>query len=733
MIELGSAALVAALLAILYAGGAAIYGAVSGDRRWVDSSRLAVYATAALLTTCVVVLESAFLRDDFSFDVVASHSSTTTPTFYKLTAMWSSQEGSLLLWGWVLSLAASGVLYMTRNRHREIVPWATAVLAGIGAFFIALMLFAAQPFAVASPVPAEGSGLTPLLRNPYMVIHPPMLYTGYVLFAIPFAFAIGALITRRLDASWIRTTRRFALVAWVFLGVGLLLGSRWSYEELGWGGYWAWDPVENAALMPFLMSTAFLHSIMVQERRGMLKTWNVSLIVATFCLSLLGTFLVRSGILQSIHAFGASTVGGPLLGLIALVAVGSTALIVSRREDLRPERKIESPLSREAIFLVNNLLLVGLVFVIFWGTMFPLIAEAFTGETSSLGAPWFDRYVTPIAVALVLFTGIGPLLAWGRLSPDAAKRLLLWPSIAAGATVVGLFAVGEADGFWAVLLFAFAAFALVALAQEFGRAASARRSLSGEPVPTALGRAVVRNRRRYGGYIVHVGIAILLIGIAASSSYQTSRDLRLDVGESATVGDYEVTYAEPTASVDADEQRLSLGARLVVRREGEPFATLSPRRDYRPSSVDLNSVRGFFEDNATSEVGLRSSPSGDFWTAFNPTLQPFDGMIAFLDSRIDRVEAGNAFVRTENGREPVPPSRAPELQGDAIQLVQQAYASQPPPANFRVNVNPLVVWIWIGALISVGGALFAAWPSAAGRRRVRAAYAARVGRELKGA
>ena len=274
--------------------------------------------------------------------------------------MWSSQGGSLLLWAWVLSIAASGVLYLTRGRHREVVPYATAVLAAIGLFFTTLMLFGANPFDRLDPAPAEGAGLNPLLRHPMMAIHPVMLYSGYVLWSIPFAFAIGALVARRLDASWIRTTRRFALVAWTFLGIGILLGSRWSYSELGWGGYWGWDAVENASLMPWLVGTAFLHSVMVQEKRGMLKVWNVSLIVATFTLALLGTFLVRSGILESIHAFGASTVGSAAAGLIAVVIIGSAALIVSRLDALRSERRIESLASREAVFLVNNLLLVGL-------------------------------------------------------------------------------------------------------------------------------------------------------------------------------------------------------------------------------------------------------------------------------------------------------------------------------------------------------------------------------------
>ena len=437
MVGLGAACLVMALIAAASAAVLALIG-TRGDRRYVDASRRAIYAFCALLTICVVVLEAAFLRSDFSVELVADHSSTTTPTFYKLTALWSSQGGSLLLWAWVLSIASSAVLFLTRRKHREIVPWATAILAGLGLFFCALMLFGANPFARLDPVPAEGAGLNPLLRHPMMAIHPVALYSGYVAFSIPFAFAIGALITRRLDASWIRSTRRFALVAWMLLGLGLLLGANWSYAELGWGGYWGWDPVENAALMPWLAGTAFLHSIMVQERRGMLKVWNVSLIVGTFALALLGTFLVRSGVLESIHAFGASTVGGPLLGLIAVVLIGSTALIISRLGDLRSERRIDSMLSREAVFLVNNLLLVGLVAVIFWGTFFPLIAEAVTGETSSLAAPWFNRYATPLAIGLVLFTGIGPLLAWRRLSASAAIRTFAAPTAVAVVATIAL-------------------------------------------------------------------------------------------------------------------------------------------------------------------------------------------------------------------------------------------------------------------------------------------------------
>src|SRR6478735_1881220 len=484
----GSAALALAFLTLVIAVVAALIGR-KGDERWVLVSRRAVYGACGLLTLCVVLIELAFARDDFSFKIVAEHSSLETPTFYKLAAMWSSQEGSLLLWAWVLSIASSLALYATRGKLREIVPYATAVMAGIAAFFTGLMLFAGgvNPFATLDPVRADGIGLNPLLQHPSMMIHPPMLYSGYVAFTVPFAFAIGALITRRLDAAWIRSTRRFALIAWAFLGFGLLLGARWSYTELGWGGYWAWDPVENAALMPWLLGTAFLHSIMVQEKRGMLKVWNASLIVGTFSMALLGTFLVRSGVLQSIHAFGDSTVGPYILGLIGVVVIGSTALIISRLDDLRSEKRIDSLISREAVFLINNLLLVALCAAIFWGTFFPLISEFFTGQKSSLAAPWFDRYTTPLAIVLVLFTGIGPLLAWRRVSWASAKRVFMVPA-AIGLTVALALAL-LTDALhkpWALALFAFAAFALTGLAQEFWRGAAARRSLSGGSLPSAL-------------------------------------------------------------------------------------------------------------------------------------------------------------------------------------------------------------------------------------------------------
>jgi cytochrome c-type biogenesis protein CcmF len=727
----GSVALALAFLTAGFAAVAALLGR-NGERRWVDLSRRAVYALFGLLTFCVIVIEIAFASDDFSFKIAQQHSSIETPTFYKLAAMWSSQEGSLLLWAWVLSIAASLALYATRGRLREIVPWATAVMAGVAAFFTGLMLFAGgvNPFATLSPAPADGIGLNPLLQHPSMMIHPPMLYSGYVAFTVPFAFAVGALITRRLDAAWIRSTRRFALIAWAFLGLGLLLGARWSYTELGWGGYWAWDPVENAALMPWLMGTAFLHSIMVQEKRGMLKVWNACLIVATFSLALLGTFLVRSGVLQSIHAFGDSTVGPYILGLIAVVLIGSTALIVSRLDDLRSEKRIDSLASREAVFLVNNLLLVALTVTIFWGTFFPLISELFTGEKASLAAPWFDRYTTPLAIGLVLFTGIGPLLAWRRISWASAKRVFLVPSIVAALALVALALFSDAaEQPWALALFVFAAFSLTGLAQEFWRGAAARRSLAGGSMPAALAGVVARNRRRYGGYIVHAGVAVLLIGIAASSSFQTNRDVRLRPGESTVVDGRTVTYVRPRVGVDRNA--ITIGSALAVERNGKRTMLYPSRRYFRPTGVETSTIGDFFAGEATSEVGLEAGPLTDLWTALQPDISALRRRVRAADagfracvsgapgtppqcralSRLMRAAAANPRLR------PVALTQIDSLQAATADRLAKSYLADDAAATFRVIVNPLVTWIWIGGLIALAGALIAIWPARPTRRR----------------
>ncbi len=730
MPSLGSALLALAFFVTLAAAAIAIAGR-NGDRRRVDLSRRLVYAFCALITACIAIVEVAFAGDDFGFNIVAEHSSVATPTFYKLSAMWSSQEGSLLLWAWVLSIAASASLYATRNKLREIVPWATAVMMGVGAFFTGLLVFGSgvDPFATLSPAPPDGAGLNPLLQHPSMMIHPPMLYCGYVSFTVPFAFAIGALVTRRVDAEWIRATRRFALIAWAFLGFGLLLGARWSYTELGWGGYWAWDPVENAALMPWLIGTAFLHSIMVQEKRGMLKVWNASLIVTTFSLALLGTFLVRSGLLQSIHAFGDNTVGPYVLGLIVVVVVGSTALIVSRLDDLRSEKRIDSLASRESVFLVNNLLLVGLTAIVFWGTFFPLISELFTGTKASLAAPWFDRYTTPLAILLVLFTGIGPLLAWRRVSWNSAKRVFRLPLAVAAVAAVALALLGIASEPWAFALFVFAAFALTGLAQEFWRGAAARRSLAGGSMPASLLAVVSRNRRRYGGYIVHVGVIVLLIGIAASSSFQANREVELRPGQSTEIEGREIAYVEPT--VEIGEGYIEFGSVLAVSENGERVATLRPsRRYYRPTGQEGGRLGTFFNGEATSEVGLRAGPTSDLWTAMQPNIAAVQRRVRAADKGFDaclragpgtppQCQALAATMRAAAANpalQPLALAQIGKLQGLAIDRIARSYLDDDAPATFKLIVDPLVTWMWIGGLISLAGALIALWPARPRRR-----------------
>ncbi|HEY0344040.1 MAG TPA: cytochrome c-type biogenesis CcmF C-terminal domain-containing protein [Solirubrobacteraceae bacterium] len=726
MATVGRALLILALATAAYGIVASIYGARSGRPEWVVSGRRSVYAVAALCTGAFAILEIAFLRSDFSFATVASHSSTTTPSFYKAAAPWSSQEGSLLLWLWLLSLWSSLVLFLTRRSLRRVAPYATAVLLGFAMFFASLLVFRETPFGVLAVVPADGAGLNPLLRHPSMMIHPPMLYSGYTLFAIPFAFAVGALVTRQVGAAdWIRSTRRFALAAWFFLGVGILLGARWSYSELGWGGYWAWDPVENASLLPWLTGTALLHSIMLQEKRGMLKIWNVSLVLATGILSILGTFLVRSGILDSIHAFGASTLGVPFVILIGLMVSGSIGLVVWRREALRSDNRLDSLLSREAIFLANNLVLVAMAFVVFWGTFWPLIAEALTGTRRSLGPPWFDRYTVPLAIVLVLLSGIGPIIAWRRATAANARRNFLVPSVVALAVAAVLAAVGAGSRPLALAMFACGAFVVASVGQEFWRGVAVRRTMTGEAPLRALGSLVGRNRRRYGGYLVHVGMAVLFIGVAASTAFNDARDIRLDVGQTARVGGYEFRYVKPTSRISTNAagslEKISFGSVVEVRRDGRHVTTLRPERGYFPSrdQAALGALGRFFEGEATSEIGLQAGLRRDIWTAMTPDIRAL----------LPIIQQGDEVFGAAAGK--LPPAAEAAALGTALRGLVDRYVANPPPATFRIITSPLVTWIWLGAIIVFGGALIALWPGGdAPGRRVRARYAARVAEDV---
>ncbi|MFZ2049318.1 MAG: cytochrome c-type biogenesis CcmF C-terminal domain-containing protein [Solirubrobacteraceae bacterium] len=700
MPSLGTGALLLGIVVCLYGIGASIYGVRTDQDRWIESGRRSVYALAVTMICAFAVLEVALLSNDWAFNTVADTSSVTTPLLYKAAAVWASQEGSLLLWALLSALWSSLALFLVKGRMREIAAYATAVLLAFDAFFIFLMLGYANPFKTTHPAPVEGAGLDPLLRFPTMMIHPPMIYSGYTLCIVPFAFGVGALITRKVDAEWLKVMRRFALAAWIFLGIGIVLGARWSYSELGWGGYWGWDAVENAALLPWLAATAFIHSLMIQEKRGMLKIWNASLVFAMGTLAIMGTFLVRSGILDSIHAFGGATLGVPFVILIGAMIAGSIYLVVSRRDVLRSEHQLDSLLSRESAFLLNNLVLAGLAFVIFWGTFFPIISEALTGREASVGSPWFDRYTVPLALVLVLLSGIGPVIAWRRATFANALRNLRAPILVALAVCVAVLGAGVSGKPLAVVMFAFAGFALAAVAQEYWRGTRVRARSTGQRPPRALLGLMRRNRRRYGGYIVHIGIASLFIGVAASSSFQHSVEPRLKVGQKIKIDGYTMRYVRPTASVtpkyDAAHTgaTLSLGAVIRVTKGGKYITTLLPAEGFYDSGEpSQGSVGHLIGGQAVSHVALNSTPFRDLWAAVAPEITA---------PQLERIlKAGNKAI----------PVNRPEEAMIVLALMGREYLKNTPVAEFHFEVSPMVMWIWIGAFIILCGGLIAIFPS----------------------
>ncbi len=532
MAELGRAALVVSLGLSVYALVAGAIAAVQNRRRLATSARNALFTAFGTTLIAAAVLAIALVRHDFSFVYVASHTNRSLPTAYALSAFWGGQEGSLLLW--LLVLTGYGALAVAVNRRllRDLIAWVVPVLGGIATFFAFVLVAVASPFDTQT-APVNGAGLTPSLQNPYMVAHPPMLYLGYVGLSIPFAFAAGAMLSGRTDERWIVATRRWTLVAWMFLGFGQLLGSHWAYTEVGWGGYYAWDPVENAALMPWLAATAFLHSVMIQERKGMLKVWNMVLVALAFELSVFGTFLTRSGVVNSIHSFSKSPIGGWFLAFVVISTLFSVGLILWRLPLLKARTKLESALSREAVFLYNNLLLVALCLTILWGVMFPIVTQLFRGETRTIGRPYYDFFLRSFGLPLLLLMGIGPLIAWRRTSMRALGRALVWPIATAVVAGLLLVAVGAGSSTPGLIAYTFSAFVLATIVVELVRGTRATGSLF---------LLVSRNRRRYGGYIVHAAIVLLAIGIAGSSAFGTTREVRLQQGQSVKVAGYHLTY-----------------------------------------------------------------------------------------------------------------------------------------------------------------------------------------------
>src|SRR5688572_5503530 len=541
MPELRRAALLVTLGLSLYALVAGASAAHLGRRRLARSAQNALVASFATTAVAALVLLSALLRHDFSFTYVARSTSEALPTAYTISAFWGGQEGSLLLWLLVLTGFGASAVSLNRGWARDLIVWVVPVFAAVSTFFAFLVVAVASPFAT-QPAPVDGAGMTPSLQNPYMLAHPPLLYLGYIGLTVPFAFAMGALLSRKLDERWLVATRRWTLIAWTALGIGQLLGAHWAYEEVGWGGYYAWDPVENAALMPWLAATAFLHSVMIQEKRGMLRIWNVLLVLLAFTLSLFGTFLTRSGIVSSIHSFTESSIGPWFLAFICLTVLGSLGLVFARLPLLRARSRLESLVSREATFLYNNLLLVALTLTILWGVAYPILHEAVYGEQRLVGQGYYNFFLRVFGLPLLVLMAIGPLVAWRRASLRSLGRSFAWPAgIAVGVGLV-LLLLGAGSSWVGLVAYTFSAFVLASISYEFIRGTRARRALMGGSWGAAFVELIARNRRRYGGYVVHASVVLLAIGVVGSSAYDTVRQRTLSPGETMAVADYDLTY-----------------------------------------------------------------------------------------------------------------------------------------------------------------------------------------------
>lgn len=674
---LGYASVIAALLAAAVttaAGGWAGLSRSGGEVSAALARRAACFAFFAM-SGGMLVMEIALLTHDFSVEYVARVGSRETPTYYTAISLWSSLEGSILFWGWIL--AGYGALFaFTRRREfgalrktgepltalggglahgLRTTPLVLGVIGVVQLFFFGLLAGAANPFGIVDPAPANGPGPNPLLQNhPLMGLHPPMLYFGFVGMTVPFAFAIAALLRGNVEARWLRDARRWMVAAWAFLTMGIIGGGWWSYEVLGWGGAWAWDPVENASFLPWLTATAFLHSAMVQERRGMLKTWNLTLMIATFLLTLFGTFLTRSGVIDSVHAFTEGVIGPVFLAFIAVVAIASLALIGWRGNRLRAPGQVESPASRESAFILNNLLLVGFTFTVLLGTMWPLVVEALRGDRISVGPPYFDQVASPIGLALIFLMGVGPALPWRRAGREQLQRSFAWPAIIGAAAGLGAFALGIGY-FLPILTIAFAAFVLTTIAEEFRKGIAARRRIADRSYLGALRDLFARTGQRYGGYVVHVGVIVIALAISVSWTWKTEREMTLRPGERLAIKDYEVELVEVWAN--EEPHRFVIGATFAAYRDGRGIGEERPR---------INFYKATGQNIATPAV--KSSLTSDLYL----TLMAVDP------------EGGDH-------------------------------------ATVRAIVNPGIVWLWIGGMIMGVGALIAIWPW--GRGRVRAAGA----------
>src|ERR1017187_9632917 len=647
MENIGALAILLAFCFAIYAVIGSVVGKLRKKPFLVVSAERSVYSTWILLTIASGILIYSLLTGDFRMGYVAAHTDASMSKIYKFTAWWGGQEGSLLLWAWLLATYSAIVVFMNRRKFRDMMPWVTSVLMATETFFLILIAFVFSPFQIliagrGNIVEGMGKGLNPLLQYWTMVIHPPMLYLGYVGFTVPFAFAMGSLITKQPGDSWIHTTRRWTIVTWLFQSTGILLGQGWAYAVLGWGGYWAWDPVENASLLPWITATAFLHSVMMQEKKGMMKVWNMVLVSCTFFLCIFGTFLTRSGVVQSVHAFAQSSLGRYFIVFLAVGIAATLYLILNRLDYLKSEAQLESVLSRESSFLFNNLILLASCFAVLWGTLFPVITEAISGEKISVDGPFFNRVNIPIGLGLMLLTGVGPLIAWRKSSVESLKRSFFWPSLAGVAVAAGLFAMGVRH-FYALVSFALCTFVAVTVVIEFFKGAGAIRAKEGQNLFAAMVELTHRNTRRYGGYLVHMGIVFMFIGYTGAAFNQNVTK-EVAPGGSFQLGHYTLRIADMLKG----ENDNYVWQKLVVEASegGKSLGTMEPERRLYKSS-----------QQPTSEVSIRRRLNEDLYLNF-------------------------AGISNDNQR-----------------AVIQAY------------IVPLVTWIWIGFWVLAVGTLVCLIPS----------------------
>ena len=651
MTLLGTFALWAAALVGLWGAAVAFSGQWQTRPELQRSLTGSVYAGFGLMLTASFCLWQVIAAHDFNVQYVSAYTSRNLPPYFLISAFWAGQKGSLLMWATFLALFASLAQWLTAKRHADLLPWVAGITNATLVFFVLVMLVSANPFERLPFTPDDGNGLNPQLQNPAMIIHPPMLYLGYISATIPFAFAMAAMLTRRLDTGWIHAIRKWTLVSWLFLSMGITLGMWWAYVELGWGGYWSWDPVENASFLPWLTMTAFLHSVMIQEKRGMLKRWNLTLIVITFLLTIFGTFLTRSGVIASVHSFTQSPVGWWFLGFLFVAGVWGFTLLYTRWPELEPEAQLESVASRESAFLFNNLLLVGIAFSVLWGTLFPIISEAVQGTKITVGPPFFNKVNGPLGLLLLALTGIGPLIAWRKASTANLRRQFIWPGAAFLAVAAALLLAGMRS-LSIIMCFALAGFVLATVVQEFARGARARMRMYHEGWGVALANLIARNRRRYGGYLVHVGILVYFVAFAGSA-FRVDREVSLKPGESAEVqSPYGWTYRFTHTGISqysALNRRVS-AARLEVSRDGKALGPLVSEKRQHVDAFDRPTF------NPSTEVGLMMGLREDVYVVFESAV------------------------------------------GNSEQ------------ANYRFTINPLVDWVWIGGCILMLGGLITMWP-----------------------